>query len=366
MKIQKLLLLLSFLGLTGCSTLKKPFYYQIEGSDGRQGRIFGNIPMGVTIDEIPEQIKTDLLDSQPAVFETYLNSYTNLTINQADAVIVINKDMLLAAHFVEAENILNTKENYPETFHFITRGNSKLRKNIADLKKLKEQLQSAQNNPQLRSYKAAQFSDGKSLKNRISTVYWDYIVTQLNPLFNNNIETIEKLHIETIYKLINPLRKETVEMSRHTAHRFNFEKSAYVQFDKMARENKKINFELDEFPYLTPNCKAELYLHKLNEILSYNGEQIFEKLIQLDKAYRSGDINQVMQMQKSESADLIKCIYTNRNIAWIPKMEKHMLQSKSSGSRPFFIIEAGHLGGEQGVLKLLEDKGYSVDRIEIK
>lgn len=45
---------------------------------------------------------------------------------------------------------------------------------------------------------------------------------------------------------------------------------------------------------------------------------------------------------------------TDRNRAWVPKMEKLMDQTT------FFAVGAAHLSGEDGLLELLKEAGYKV------
>jgi len=48
-----------------------------------------------------------------------------------------------------------------------------------------------------------------------------------------------------------------------------------------------------------------------------------------------------------------------RNRNWIPVMSNYMKTSSC-----FFAVGAGHLGGEQGVIQLLRNAGYTVTPIQ--
>jgi uncharacterized protein YbaP (TraB family) len=50
----------------------------------------------------------------------------------------------------------------------------------------------------------------------------------------------------------------------------------------------------------------------------------------------------------------------NRNKNWIPKIEAAIKKQKS-----FIAVGAGHLGGPQGVIRLLEQEGYSVKPVKL-
>jgi len=50
----------------------------------------------------------------------------------------------------------------------------------------------------------------------------------------------------------------------------------------------------------------------------------------------------------------------NRNRNWIPKIETLISEKKS-----FIAVGAGHLGGPKGVIRLLEEKGYTVTPVKL-
>ena len=49
----------------------------------------------------------------------------------------------------------------------------------------------------------------------------------------------------------------------------------------------------------------------------------------------------------------------NRNTNWIPKIEKAAKEKPT-----FFGVGAAHLGGDDGVIKLLRKKGYTVEAVK--
>ena len=72
--------------------------------------------------------------------------------------------------------------------------------------------------------------------------------------------------------------------------------------------------------------------------------------------YRGQDIHGLYDLFEQEDEGLypyMEDLVYRRNKNWIPLMEEAM-----SESSVFFAVGAGHLPGEQGVLKLLEDKGF--------
>lgn len=69
---------------------------------------------------------------------------------------------------------------------------------------------------------------------------------------------------------------------------------------------------------------------------------------------------QFIDEDKSSMMDAQNELLDNRNQKWIPKIET-LIKSK----RTFIAVGAGHLGGKNGVLRLLEKKGYKLTPIHL-
>jgi uncharacterized protein len=94
----------------------------------------------------------------------------------------------------------------------------------------------------------------------------------------------------------------------------------------------------------------ESLLTKINEY--QESPESIEKLIAegLD-TYLSQNINELHPGNSGDS--LSKALLEDRNRLWIPRMQNIMKQKPT-----FFAFGAAHLGGESGVISLLEAKGY--------
>jgi hypothetical protein len=74
-------------------------------------------------------------------------------------------------------------------------------------------------------------------------------------------------------------------------------------------------------------------------------------------AWENGDVKAIAAADADQGAQKQKAILDDRNVAWVPKIEK-MLKER----RTFFItVGAGHLAGPNGVPNLLRAAGYKVD-----
>ncbi len=79
----------------------------------------------------------------------------------------------------------------------------------------------------------------------------------------------------------------------------------------------------------------------------------------MTSSYREEDINHLGKLiynTEEYSQAFLDQMLVNRNKSWIPAIEKEM-----SGKPTFIAVGAGHLVGEQGVIRLLRKRGYTVE-----
>ncbi len=87
----------------------------------------------------------------------------------------------------------------------------------------------------------------------------------------------------------------------------------------------------------------------------------FKKMLAIYKTQNSDALYELINNQMQvEDKDFQTRLVDNRNIAWIPKIEKIILEKPS-----FIAVGGGHLGGKNGVIKLLRAKGYQVQAIKL-
>lgn len=85
--------------------------------------------------------------------------------------------------------------------------------------------------------------------------------------------------------------------------------------------------------------------------------ELMESFNQLLATYKSQDIDSLYDMMKEEGGmeNFEQTFIIDRNRKWIPVIEKLISKQPS-----FIAVGAGHLAGEQGVIPLLREQGYSV------
>lgn len=85
-----------------------------------------------------------------------------------------------------------------------------------------------------------------------------------------------------------------------------------------------------------------------------DGEKNFREMV---RYYHNQDLEKLSKLiqESDELGSSAEELLDRRNHNWIPKMEE-LMKTKSC----FFAVGAGHLGGPNGVIELLRQKGYEV------
>lgn len=136
-----------------------------------------------------------------------------------------------------------------------------------------------------------------------------------------------------------------------------------MHFMNKAKENKEIiELETADFQLkLLSGFDDEVQLNLLKESID-NPEETVEMIDELIAAWQAGDEETIEEMivnkvkNLPELKDFYEKMFTERNVTMTEKIEE-FLQSQE-GKTYFIVIGSGHYVGEDGILKLLEKKGY--------
>jgi len=90
-------------------------------------------------------------------------------------------------------------------------------------------------------------------------------------------------------------------------------------------------------------------------------ENAKESLQKMNEAYLAGDASKIEQMLEEESGpkSFYKRLVEDRNV----NMAAHVEDYLKGREQCFVVVGAGHLVGSKGIVKLLEGKGYHVERM---
>lgn len=102
--------------------------------------------------------------------------------------------------------------------------------------------------------------------------------------------------------------------------------------------------------------------HLIKTSLAYVPE-FKELMTKLIAAWRAGDeetlVELVVKRMKEESPKGFKAMLTDRNIDWVPKIEKMF----GDEDKEFVLVGMAHLVGETNVIDMLKAKGYKVTKL---
>lgn len=113
-----------------------------------------------------------------------------------------------------------------------------------------------------------------------------------------------------------------------------------------------VEYQLSIFDKIPPKEMAEFIMETVRK--PDEGEKTFQKMVQY---YHKQDLENLAKLilENDELGSSAEELLDKRNHNWIPKMEE-LMKTKSC----FFAVGAGHLGGPNGVIELLRQKGYEV------
>ncbi|NRA65630.1 MAG: TraB/GumN family protein [Pseudobacteriovorax sp.] len=133
---------------------------------------------------------------------------------------------------------------------------------------------------------------------------------------------------------------------------------------KMAKELNKPSFPLESLDQQMIILEDVFSIEMLKFAIK-NPKILKESITELLEVYRKKDMDRLLALAKEPGHPelamddkTIKLILTSRNEAWVAPLEKH-LSKKST----FVAVGAAHLPGDKGVLKLLENRGFKVERV---
>ena len=116
--------------------------------------------------------------------------------------------------------------------------------------------------------------------------------------------------------------------------------------------------QMSLFDNLTQEQQAEMVMESIR-----TGDKSIELVKKMQTVYQSQEIDQLYSLIldeggviQEEQADFLD----NRNKKWIPQIEQIVSEKNA-----FIAVGAGHLGGPNGVIRLLEKEGYTLTPIKL-
>jgi len=146
-------------------------------------------------------------------------------------------------------------------------------------------------------------------------------------------------------------------------------KAYEMEFVSLAQKRKKMQFggletiedQMNVFETISYADQAKALLEMIQQTKSSDKTAAAE-FAQLVALYKSQDIDAMVSHSKKSFEEMgdksEEALLTNRNKNWIPKIGEMAKKTPC-----FFAVGAAHLGGENGIIRLLMREGYKVEAV---
>ena len=148
-------------------------------------------------------------------------------------------------------------------------------------------------------------------------------------------------------------------------HFFGKTESYEMTLEKLAKEHQlevkgleTVEEQLNLFDGLSSEEQTEMVM----EIVRNPSEQ-YTETIALEKLYQRQQVDSLYLMivdSEGTIASKNTRFIDDRNTRWIPMIEAYMTEKRS-----FIAVGAGHLGGPNGLIRLLQQKGYQLTPVKL-
>ncbi len=203
--------------------------------------------------------------------------------------------------------------------------------------------------------KLAPMNDNKQLKDLITAEEYDMVKTY----FTEEASAQTKM---TPFSMIENWKPMLVQSMLSTEMIEGPVKMYEMELTTMAQE-REMNFggletvadQMEVFNTISYEAQAKILVETVANLKKGDtGSEDFGKLV--DK-YKEQDVDGMLEAMAGdlEEMDGQEALLDNRNRNWIPQIKEMSKKEKT-----FYAVGAGHLGGENGVIRLLRKEGFKV------
>lgn len=205
-------------------------------------------------------------------------------------------------------------------------------------------------------FSAFQIPDGKSIKDFLTAEQYAKVDEMFKNYVGVPVENLKNFHPFMLSTLVTTSPK-SLGCASPGSYDKSFMESAVAK--KKAVEGLETVASQMENVNRKPMRKHAEDLYRL-ALDTQKSIDEFKNLIVIYKTQNSDELYQKSISGKLGDAEFEKAMLDDRNIDWIPKIEKAL------GEKSVFIaVGAGHLGGKNGVIALLKKKGYKIEAIRL-
>ena len=204
--------------------------------------------------------------------------------------------------------------------------------------------------------KAAHLEHHESLSDYLS----EEEMERLKRIFHDELN-VSELKFNLVYKKFKPIMLSTTMPRLAIAEHIKYYE---LELIRMANEQDKAIVALESVESevdALEKIKLKDQLSALKETID-NFEKQLDDYKKLVSVYKQGDLHETLEYSMHPAEihdDYEKYFVFARNYNWIPRMENYMKEGST-----FFAVGASHLSEEEGLLNLLQNKGFTIKPVE--
>ncbi len=199
------------------------------------------------------------------------------------------------------------------------------------------------------------FTNGESLKTSLSPHAYNKVSDKLKQS-GMSVDLFNMFKPWSLAMTLPVLEMKKIGYSEeHGLDNFLFRRASMKKKEIQALETGE--FQISLFDDLTKQQQQNLLLHTIEEL------DLMQQLMgQMKSAWKNGEANKLGDLNKSSYKQfpvIMDKLLNSRNKNWIPDIVKLINGNKDA----IVVVGAAHLPGDQGVLKLLEGRGYKAEQL---
>ena len=196
--------------------------------------------------------------------------------------------------------------------------------------------------------------------------FFDFFTTEQSDSIIVWAKEALKLSEEAFRKTMSPM-KPFVAIQLATQMQFMGKTASYeLKFEEIATESKveikgleTLEEQLSFFDNLTKEQQAEMVMEGIREM-----QKSIEFSRKVQQVYTRQNVDSLYIMLHENGGIVTseeKLFIDDRNKKWVPQMRESL-----ASKRTFIAVGAGHLGGPNGLIRLLEKEGFTLSPVELK
>ena len=195
--------------------------------------------------------------------------------------------------------------------------------------------------------------------------FFDYFSTAQSDSIIDWVTTHIGMSEESFRKNFTNLKPFAVSQLATQVHFIGKTESYEMTFDKLARENgmkirglETVAEQMKIFDDLSREQQAEMVMSSVRK--PKEGIEMTRETMQIYSRQEVDSLYMMIEEQGELFSEEQAVFLDDRNKKWIPQIEAYIKEN-----RTFIAVGAGHLGGPNGVIRLLEERGYTLTPVRL-